>query len=325
MALSEATHEGGTAREGTPRGARRPRAKGGDGRPHPRHDDGPERLARVLGWFSVGLGIAEVAAPRGVARLIGLADTAERRLLLRALGLRELASGAGILSGRGKSGWLWSRVGGDAMDLGLLGRAMATPDAARRRVMTATAAVAGMTALDVFASERATRATAGQEIQVRRSITVARSPEDVHRFWRDFENLPRFMRHLESVEVRDERRSHWRAKAPAGTSVEWDAEIVEDEPGRRIAWRSLEGSTVPNAGTVTFAAAPGDRGTEIHVDLEYRPPAGSVGWAVAKLFGEEPGQQIADDLRRLKQILETGEVVTAKGPSARARRSTNGR
>jgi uncharacterized membrane protein len=274
----------------------------------------------MLGWFSVGLGIAEVAAPRGVARLIGIADSAERRLLLRAFGLRELASGAGILAGRRPRGWLWSRVGGDAIDLGFLGRARNLPDTQRDRLMKATAAVAGVTALDLFASARPRSAT-GQGIAVRRSITVARPQDEVYRFWRNLENLPRFMRHLESVEVRDDRRSHWCAKAPARTAVEWDAEIVEDEPGRRIAWRSLEGATVPNAGAVTFAAAPGDRGTEIHVELDYSPPGGAVGATIAKLFGEEPSQQIADDLRRLKQILEVGEVVIAKSPAGRRRAS----
>jgi uncharacterized membrane protein len=236
--------------------------------------------------------------------------------------VRELASGAGILSGRRSSGWLWSRVGGDAMDLGLLGRAMQAGDADGRRIVRATAAVAGVTALDVFASTRTSR-PAG--IRVERSVTVCRPVEEVYRYWRDLENLPRFLRHLESVRVLDDRRSHWRARGPAGTSIEWDAEIVDEQPNARIAWRSLDGATVQNTGAVRFTSAPGGRGTEIHVDFAYDPPAGAVGAAVAKLFGEEPGQQIADDLRRLKQILETGEVVTAKGPSARKRPSLLGR
>ena len=144
---------------------------------------------------------------------------------------------------------------------------------------------------------------------MRRSVTVGKSPDEVYRFWRDFSNLPRFMSHLESVVITGDQRSRWRATAPAGTTVEWDAEIVEDRPNELIAWRSLPGSEVDNAGSVEFRAAPGDRGTEIRVQLRYDPPGGKLGAAVAKLFGESPDQQIAGDLRRLKQVLEIGEVV----------------
>ena len=140
-------------------------------------------------------------------------------------------------------------------------------------------------------------------------MTINRSPEEIYHFWRDFQNLPRFMDHLESVDVLDERRSHWRAKAPAGKTVEWDAEIIEDRPNELIAWRSLENADVPNTGSVRFVPAPGGRGTEVHVELKYDPPGGAVGVAIAKLFGEEPNQQVATDLRRFKQVMETGEVV----------------
>ena len=126
--------------------------------------------------------------------------------------------------------------------------------------------------------------------------------------WRDFSNLPRFMSHLESVEVIDERRSHWRTKAPAGKSVEWDAEIVEDQPGEVLAWRSVQGSQIGNSGRVRFVDAPGDRGTEVHVDFEYQPPMGTLGVVFARLLGEEPEQQASDDLRRFKHIVETGRV-----------------
>jgi uncharacterized membrane protein len=134
-------------------------------------------------------------------------------------------------------------------------------------------------------------------------------PEEVYAFWRNLENLPRFMQHLESVRMTDERRSTWRARAPAGTTVEWEAETVEDRPNELIAWRSLPGSSVPNSGQVRFVPAAGNRGTEVHVELQYDPPGGKLGAVVAKLFGREPGQQVASDLRRFKQVLETGEVV----------------
>jgi uncharacterized membrane protein len=318
MAYSEPTQSAAPRRTHSPRdphGTRRAaRAR------IPRDGDG---LARALGWCSIALGLAEIVAPRRMARLIGISDDPWRRGLLRGLGLREVTSGVGILSGRRPDRWLWSRVGGDAIDLGLLGRALPLPDADRRRVAIATAGVAGVTALDVLASERASRQPR-QGIRVQLATTVSRPVEEVYAFWRRLENLPRFMRHLESVEVLDERRSRWRAKAPAGTTVEWEAETVADERNRRIAWRSVEGATVPNRGAVRFVPAPAGRGTEIHVEVEYDPPAGALGAAVAKLFGEEPSRQIRDDLRRLKQLLEAGEVISAKGPAARRRPSLFG-
>lgn len=155
-----------------------------------------------------------------------------------------------------------------------------------------------------------------QGIRVEKSVTINRSPEVVYIFWRDFENLPRFMEHLESVRVTDQGHSHWVAKGPFGKTVEWDAEIVNEIENELIAWRSLENADVDHAGTVHFRRAPGDRGTEIHVVMEYAPPAGPLGAVVAKLFGEEPNQQIDSDLRRLKYLLEVGEVPTTEGQPA---------
>ncbi|HWE63978.1 MAG TPA: SRPBCC family protein [Chloroflexota bacterium] len=158
-------------------------------------------------------------------------------------------------------------------------------------------------------------------MDVKKAITINRSPEEIYQFWHDFRNLPRFMDHLESVQMTGEKRSHWKAKAPAGTTVEWDAETVDDQPNQRIAWRSLTGAAVDNAGSVRFVPAPGGRGTEVHVELRYDPPGGALGATVARIFGEEPGQQVSDDLRRFKQVLETGEItrsdasVRGKGPA----------
>ena len=161
-----------------------------------------------------------------------------------------------------------------------------------------------------MASRRLTGVWSGAAvIEARATITVDKALEEVYWFWHDFENLPRFMAHLESVRVTGEGRSHWRAKGPAGRAVEWDAEIVEERPDELIAWRSLAGADVDNSGYVRFTPAPGGRGTEVRVELRYAPPGGSAGAAVAKLLGSEPGQQVLDDLRRFKQVLETGEVV----------------
>ena len=140
-------------------------------------------------------------------------------------------------------------------------------------------------------------------VRVDERIVLNRPRSEVYRFWRNLENLPRFMDHLESVTVLDEERSHWVAKAPAGTRVEWDAVIHNEIPNEVIAWRSLEGSEVNNAGSVHFS--PTENGdTEVRVVLRYDPPAGRMGAAVAWLFGEEPSRQVAEDLRRLKQVVE---------------------
>ena len=151
--------------------------------------------------------------------------------------------------------------------------------------------------------------------RVDRVVTVqGKTPAELYAFWRDFENLPRIMKHLESVEVLDDRRSRWTVKAPAGRTVEWEAEIHNEVPGELIAWRSLHDADVRNAGSVHFRAAPGDRGTEVRVVLEYAPPAGKLGAAVAKLFGEEPDAQVREDLRRFKQLMEAGELAVSEIP-----------
>lgn len=150
---------------------------------------------------------------------------------------------------------------------------------------------------------------AGEGIRVEQSVIIERPREEVFAFWRNFENLPRFMDHLESVHVPDERRSHWVAKGPAGTRVEWDAEIHNEISNELIAWRSLPGSEVDHAGSVHFT--PHAAGTEVRVVLRYDPPAGRLGASVARLFGEEPSLQVAEDLRRFKQVLEAGDVAAA--------------
>jgi len=149
-------------------------------------------------------------------------------------------------------------------------------------------------------------------MKVKKAVTINSSPEELYNFWHNFENLPRFMRHLESVRVTGPGKSHWKAKAPAGQSVEWDAEVTEDSPNELIAWHSLEGADVENSGMVRFTRATGGRGTRVQVELQYEPPAGKAGSLVAKLLGEEPEKQIYDDLRAFKQVIELGEVVLSE-------------
>ena len=152
-----------------------------------------------------------------------------------------------------------------------------------------------------------------RSVKVRNAVTITKPREEVYAFWRNLANLPRFMRHLEDVRETDATHSEWRAKAPAGRGVSWSAEITEEIPNERIAWKSLEGAGVPNQGRVTFEDAVGGRGTVVRVELSYSPPAGALGAFFAKLLGEEPKGQIADDLRRLRAILEAGEVPTTDG------------
>ncbi len=153
----------------------------------------------------------------------------------------------------------------------------------------------------------------GSAIVVEKAVSIDKSPEELYRVWHHFENLPRFMAHLKSVENTGQRRSHWVARGPLGTTAEWDAEITDDRPNELIAWRSVEGSAIPNHGRVRFQRAPRGRGTEVRVTLAYAPPLGKLGATVAKLFGEEPKQQLEDDLRRLKSLLEAGEIPTIEG------------
>ena len=268
------------------------------------------RIGRGLGLFSVGLGLAELLAPEGVAKLVGVRDTPRTRLVLRALGARELLAGVGLLAQPRSAGWLWSRVIGDAMDLALLGEGFGSRRVKRERLAVATAAVAGVTAIDAWSAARESGAASKlvAPIRVLKSITIQEEPDAVYRFWRNLGNLPTFMAHLKSIEESGE-RSTWHAKGPAGLTFSWQAELTLDKPGECIEWRSVPGTLVPNSGAVRFTRAPGQRGTEVQVELRYEPPGGAVGAALAKLFGEEPGQQVASDLRRLKQVLETGEVL----------------
>ena len=165
-------------------------------------------------------------------------------------------------------------------------------------------------------SQRATSVPHNQGSKVEKVVTIDRPAPELYAFWRNFENLPRFMEHLKAVTVKDATHSHWVAKAPAGKEVAWDAEIINERENELIAWRSLPGSQIGNAGSVHFTPAPGGRGTEVRVVLSYDPPAGRPGTLIAKLFGEEPEQQVREDLRHLKEIMETGEIPTTHGQPA---------
>jgi uncharacterized membrane protein len=154
---------------------------------------------------------------------------------------------------------------------------------------------------------------------VGRTVTIDKPKQMLYAFWRDFSNLPAFMHNVRSVSVIDQTRSHWVIEGPAGETVEWDSEIVRDEPGSVIEWRSLDGASVRNSGQVEFADSPDGRGSIVRVTITYDPPAGAIGKLIAKLFQREPKVQARQDLRRFKQLMETGEVATARPPDAAPR------
>lgn len=279
-------------------------------------------VATGLGWFSVGLGVAEVLAPRAIANLIGLRNGTHPHTLLRSLlfGPREIVAGVGILTQPNPAGWLWGRVAGDVLDISSLAAALRSRENDRKRLIGALLAVLGVSLADYVAAQQLTEfssdrvsgrsgiSTAASSF-VTRSVWVNKPPEEAYRFWRNFENLPRFMHHLESVQKVGESRSRWRVKGPLGRSFEWEARIERDEPNQLIAWRSIEGSEVENSGKVSFEFGPAGRGTIVRVDVTYQPPGGRVGAGVAKLMGRDAGQMLATDLRAFKQIIETGEVI----------------
>ena len=287
-------------------------------------------VARGLTFVSLGLGLAALLAPKQVQKMAGICPR-NYSGVLRLVGLREVAHALMLMFQSKPNTGVWSRVAGDAMDLGLLGAAYTMPCVEKDKLTAATALIGGLTAVDVLTATQLSRQredtrqysalkqsdidgrAEGGGFKVMQSVTINRSPEELYRFWRNFENLPKFMLHLQSVRVIDEQRSHWVAKAPAGLKVAWDARIIEDRPNELIAWRSTDKASVPNSGVVRFEPRPAGRGTVVRVEIEYRPPGGAAGRLVAKLWGEEPGQQVKGDLNRFKQVIETGEVVLSEG------------
>ena len=280
-------------------------------------------LANGLGVFGIGLGLAELLVPRRLARTLGVPS--EHHRLIRAMGAREIASSVSILMQRTPTAGVWSRVVGDLIDLACLGAVSTSKRSDRRRLAVTTAAVAGATVLDLVCAQQLSRGvrTRNGKMPITVSLVIDRSPEDLYKHWRKFSNFPSFMKHVKSVEIIGECRSHWVVAGPLGTIVQWDAEITEDQPNERLAWRSVEGSDVDHSGRVRFEQAPGGRGTMMTVEMQYGPPGGTLGSAVSAWFGEDPNQSIKMDLRRFKQVMETGEVITTDGQSAGRSASTS--
>lgn len=155
-------------------------------------------------------------------------------------------------------------------------------------------------------------------IHVSKAYTINKPAHELFAFWRNFENFGGFMSHIKEVKVTGEKRSHWKATGPAGINVEWDAEIIAEEPDKLIAWQSLANADVHSKGSVRFIET-GDRGTQVKVTLDYIPPAGKLAAAFAYLFGQEPRQQIQEDLRHFKQLMEAGEIPTNESPRGKCK------
>lgn len=164
---------------------------------------------------------------------------------------------------------------------------------------------------DTAAEAKTLLAEAKGDTLIGRTVTINRPRAELYAYWRDFSKLPSFMDNVERVDMIDDRRSHWVVKAPLGKTVEWDAVITEEREGEYIAWASTEGADVPNSGRIDFRDAPGNRGTHVTATILYDPPGGIVGKVIAKIFQREPAIQARRDLRRFKQLMETGEIATA--------------
>ncbi|MBA3463161.1 MAG: SRPBCC family protein [Deltaproteobacteria bacterium] len=275
----------------------------------------PTGLSRGLGWYSLALGAAQLVMPKKLARLIGVEPAGLTPIIVRAMGVRELIAGVSVLAQPRRPMPLWTRVAGDLVDLGLLGLAAGTKRTSGARVATAIGMVAGVMALDVIAARRVQKSFEEANLPVIFSVTINKPPEEVYAFYRRLEQLPSFMDYLESVRVIDQTKSHWVAKLPVG-NIEWDAEIIEDIPGELIAWRTMPGSKLKLSGRVTFRRTPGRNMTEVRCEMKLGFTGAAPSTALAKAFAKP---QIKGDLRRLKQVLETGEVLISdasahKGP-----------
>jgi uncharacterized membrane protein len=276
------------------------------------------RLAQGLGLFSIGLGLTELVAPRVFGAAIGTPGRGTK--IMRAFGARELTSGVSLLVSRDPVRALDARIAGDFLDLAALGIAFLRPSSGRKRLMIAAGAVLGATVLDIMARRRLAadpnRAVrVGQRTRIGKAVTIDAQPEQIYTFWRGLEDLPSIFPHLGAVEILDAERSRWTAHGPKGTELSWESQIIDDEPDRLLAWKT-DGGPFQSDGVVHFLPAPGGRGTEVAVEMEYHVLGGGLGRAAALAMKLEPGVELEKGLRRLKQLFELGEIMDAR-PTAK--------
>ena len=284
-----------------------------------------DRFARGLGYFSVGLGLTEVAATRTLANGIGISDV--RPGLIRAMGMREMANGLGILAAPRRPQWMWSRVAGDAIDIGLLALAFTSPRTRRGRISAAITAVAGVTLLDVICARLLSRSrryrqvtrrrlSATRGIRIQKSVAINSSPSELYRFCRDPSNLSKIVNNLHSVTEIADRRWRWSAKDSAGKNIHWLTQIVEERADELISWRTLDSEPLENSGSIRLIPGLDGRGTIVRVEMLFRPMQ-RVG-TFLQMLRVHPEFVAAEALRRLKALMETGEIPTTNGqPSGR--------
>lgn len=248
------------------------------------------RLTEGLGYFSLALGSSQILSPGRVNRLIGVRDDARARRLQRLVGLQELGAAAGILLLRRPAPWLWIRTAGDVLHLGMLGRALVAKRESSPRLGAAIVSVTGCLVADAFTAACSAQRQDKEErtMEGHASITIRAGAEELVERWRSFEQDPQNGCRLGPIEV------------------------VDEQP-LRVEWRTTREAREQLSGVARFGLAPADRGTEIHVRFEFHVPGGPVGDAVKKLTGDEPAQLVRDDLRRLKQLVETGEIARSEG------------
>lgn len=278
-------------------------------------------VAEALGWLSIGFGVAHLVAPRAVSKFFGIKD---RDALMRLAGMRNLVTGIGILSRPDARGWMWSRVAGDLVDLAMLGTVLEPRGKDHGGLRPAALMVGGILAADYLCAHQLSSSSDGtmaksRLYEARESIVINRPRDEIFEFWRNFENLPTVMSDLERVRVIDERRSHWVIKSAVKSALEWDAEIVHEEPGRLIEWRSVEEADVEHFGRVSFSDLPENRGTLVEVYLRYKPPGGALGQALADLVGDNPQKKLRHDLRNFRQHMEQGEFGAGEQPPEKMR------
>jgi uncharacterized membrane protein len=275
----------------------------------------------ALGWLSIGLAAAAVFAPRSVGRITGLGD---RTSLLRLVGLRELASGLGLLTQENKTPWLAARVAGDVMDLAIALSAAGPDNPLRGRVFATLGVVGVIAAADLSACGRAASGRNSTEAYLHGAIVVNKPAQECYEFWRDVKNLPKFMHLVESVQPVDDRHTSWKVRGPGDVKLQWNTELMADEPARRLAWRARQDSGLQHTATVRFQSAKGIRGTLVTVVAQYHAAAGTAVVGVRKLLGSDPESLLREDLRRFKNLIEAGEVPSTRGQPS-GRRSLLGR
>jgi uncharacterized membrane protein len=257
-----------------------------------------------LGMLSVAVGAAEVVAPHVVARLVGVRAPRRVRGVIRAVGLRGIVAGIGLLSRGRAARWLKTRLAGDLIDFGLLRQALRQPGARRARTIGALVATWGMALLDARSARLAEHeALVLAASPARRSITIDRPPAEIYAFWREFTNLPGVIPHLDAVEIIDADRSRWRARGAEGELIEWETVVTEEIWGELVRWKSVDQASIATSGELRLVPN-AQGGTDVHLELRYHPPGGTLGRIVGSFWDETTREAELDEtLRRLDHRL----------------------